>query len=159
MASLVYALNYVFYFIFEGSIVSHAISQFAGVPISSAWATGIFTVVALVALYGAWRGVHSMSFLQRFGTPLFFVLFVVGLYMLSQGYVLVGPGEWEVTGGLTGTGMWQAMTIANGQIVFQALMATDYGRFVKRSVSYRGTAGSCLPSSPWSRSCSFWESS
>ncbi|MBY4130193.1 allantoin permease [Rhodococcus fascians] len=141
VASVVYGVNYVFYFIFEGSIVSHALSEFAGIPIDSFWATIVFAAVALVALYYSWRGMHSMNILQRFGLPIFLVLFVVGMYMLAQGYVLVGPGEWEATGTVGAAAMWQALSLVNGQIVFQGLIATDYGRFVKKTVGYRGTSG------------------
>ncbi|TWH41897.1 purine-cytosine permease-like protein [Rhodococcus rhodochrous J38] len=141
VASIVYGVNYVFYFIFEGSIVSHALSEWAGIPIDSFWATVVFAIIALVALYYSWRGMHSMNLLQRFGLPIFLVLFVVGMYMLAKGYVLVGPGEWEATGAVGGAAMWQAMSLVNGQIVFQGLIATDYGRFVKTSVGYRGTSG------------------
>lgn len=144
VASLVYAVNYVFYFIFEGSIVSHGLSEFAGIDIDSFWATVVFAVVALVALYFSWRGMHSMNVLQKFGMPIFLVLFAIGMYMLASGYVLVGPGEWEATGGFSSTAMWQALSLVNGQIVFQALIATDYGRFVKKEVTYRGTAGLML---------------
>ncbi|MGA9870647.1 MAG: cytosine permease [Rhodococcus sp. (in: high G+C Gram-positive bacteria)] len=141
VASVVYAVNYVFYFIFEGSIVSHALSEWAGIPIDSFWATIVFSGVALVALYCSWRGMHSMNILQKFGLPIFLVLFVVGIIMLAQGYVLVGPGEWKATGSVGAVAMWQAMSLLNGQIVFQGLIATDYGRFVKTTVGYRGTAG------------------
>lgn len=144
IASFVYAVNYVFYFIFEGSIVSHGLSEIAGISIDSAGASVVFAVVALIALYYSWRGMHSMNILQRFGMPIFLVLFVIGMVMLANGYVLVGPGEWAVQDGVTATAMWQALSLANGQVVFQALIATDYGRFVKRSVSYAGTAGVML---------------
>lgn len=144
IASLVYAVNYIFYFIFEGSIVSHGLSEIVGIPINSAAATIVFAVVASCALYFSWRGMHSMNLLQRFGVPVFLLLSIVGLIMLARGYVLVGPGEWKVEGGLTAAAMWQAMSLANGQVVFQALIATDYGRFVKRSVSYAGTGAVML---------------
>jgi purine-cytosine permease-like protein len=140
VASIVYGVNYVFYFIFEGSIVSHALSEFAGIPIDSFWATIVFALIALVALYCSWRGMHSMNLLQRFGVPIFLVLFVIGMCMLASGYVLVGPGQWEATGAVGATAMWQALSLVNGQIVFQGLIATDYGRFVKTSVGYRGTS-------------------
>jgi len=140
VASLVYAVNYVFYFIFEGSIVSHGLSEILGIPIDSAAASVVFAIVALVALYFSWRGMHSMNLLQRFGMPIFLVLFVIGMVMLANGYVLVAPGEWQAVEGDSGTAMWQALSLANGQVVFQALIATDYGRFVKRSVGYAGTA-------------------
>lgn len=144
IASFVYAVNYVFYFIFEGSIVSHGLSEIAGISIDSAGASVVFAIVALIALYYSWRGMHSMNILQRFGMPIFLILFVIGMVMLANGYVLVGPGEWAVQDGVTATAMWQALSLANGQVVFQALIATDYGRFVKRSVSYAGTAGVML---------------
>ncbi len=104
----------------------------------------VFGIVALIALYYSWRGMHSMNILQRFGMPIFLILFVIGMVMLANGYVLVGPGEWVVQDGVSATAMWQALSLANGQVVFQALIATDYGRFVKRSVSYVGTAGVML---------------
>lgn len=144
VASFVYAINYIFYFIFEGSIVSHGLSELLGISINSAGATVVFAIVASIALYFSWRGMHSMNLLQRFGTPIFLVLFVVGMVMLAKGYVLVGPGQWKATGGVTGAAMWQAMSLVNGQVVFQALLATDYGRFVKRSVSYAGTGAVML---------------
>ncbi|UNB51403.1 cytosine permease [Mycolicibacterium sp. YH-1] len=144
IASFVYAVNYVFYFIFEGSIVSHGLSEIAGISINSAAASVVFGIVALIALYYSWRGMHSMNILQRFGMPIFLILFVIGMVMLANGYVLVGPGEWAVQDGVSATAMWQALSLANGQVVFQALIATDYGRFVKRSVSYVGTAGVML---------------
>lgn len=144
VASFVYAINYVFYFIFEGSIVSHGLSELLGISINSAAASVVFAIVAMVALYFSWRGMHSMNLLQRFGAPIFLLLFIIGLVMLAKGYVLVGPGQWEVTGGVTGAAMWQAMSLANGQVVFQALIATDYGRFIKRSVSYVGAGAVML---------------
>lgn len=139
VASIVYGVNYIFYFIFEGSIVSHALTEFAGIRVDSLEATLIFAGIALVALYFSWRGMHSMNILQRFGMPVFLILFVVGMFMLANGYVLVGPGEWR-TGPATETALLQAIGLMNGQIVFQGLTATDYGRFVKTSVRYHGTA-------------------
>ena len=37
--------------------------------------------------------------------------------------------------------MWQAFSLVSGQIVFQALLATDYGRFSKVEIGYKGTFG------------------
>jgi hypothetical protein len=44
------------------------------------------------------------------------VLFVIGMYMLTSGYVLVGPGQWEATGTVGATAMWQALSLVNGQM-------------------------------------------
>ncbi|WP_432571297.1 purine-cytosine permease family protein [Kineococcus sp. SYSU DK005] len=140
VASLIYGINYIFYFIFEGSIVSHALSEFFGVGINSPTASAVFALVGAVALYCAWRGMHSMNVLQKIGMPIFLVLFIVGMVMLAQGYQLVGPGQWQSTTPEDPTVMWQAFSLANGQIVFQALLATDYGRFSRRDISYGGTS-------------------
>lgn len=141
IASFIYGINYVFYFIFEGSIVSHALSEFFGIEINSPGASVVFAIVGALALYFAWRGMHSMNILQKIGMPVFLILFIIGIIMLSQGHTLVGPGQWESTSPGDPTVMWQAFSLVNGQIVFQALLATDYGRFSRRNISYRGTAG------------------
>ncbi len=36
--------------------------------------------------------------------------------------------------------MMSALSLANGQVIFQGLMATDYGRFASQRIRYRGTA-------------------
>ncbi len=36
--------------------------------------------------------------------------------MLTSGYVLVGPGQWEATGTVGATAMWQALSLVNGQM-------------------------------------------
>lgn len=141
IASLIYGLNYIFYFIFEGSIVSHALSEYFSIGLNSPEATAVFALVGAAALFFAWRGMHSMNILQRFGMPIFLVLFIIGMYMLSKGQGLVGPGQWKSLSPDDPTIMWQAISLVNGQIVFQALLATDYGRFSRRDISYAGTAG------------------
>ncbi|PRI10710.1 purine-cytosine permease family protein [Leucobacter massiliensis] len=140
VASFVYGINYIFYFIFEGSIVSHALSQYFGIGQGSAVASVIFALVGAAALFFAWRGMHSMNILQRFGMPIFIGLFIVGMLMLADGHALVGPGQWESLSPGDPTVMAQAFSLANGQIVFQALLATDYGRFSRPQIGYRGTA-------------------
>lgn len=141
VASFIYGINYIFYFIFEGSIVSHALSQYFGVGQSSVTASIIFALVGAAALYFAWRGMHSMNILQKFGMPIFIGLFILGIFMLSQGHALVGPGQWVSLSPDDPTVMWQAFSLVNGQIVFQALLATDYGRFSKVEIGYKGTFG------------------
>lgn len=141
LASFVYGINYIFYFIFEGSIVSHALSEYFGIGQGSAMASVIFALVGAAALYFAWRGMHSMNILQRFGMPIFIGLFIVGMFMLADGHAIVGPGQWESLSPDDPTVMAQAFSLVNGQIVFQALLATDYGRFSRTQIGYRGTAG------------------
>ena len=141
IASFVYGINYIFYFIFEGSIVSHALSQYFGIGQGSATASVIFALVGAAALFFAWRGMHSMNILQRFGMPIFIALFILGMFMLADGYAIAGPGQWVSLSPDDPTVMWQAFSLVNGQIVFQALLATDYGRFSKTKIGYRGTAG------------------
>src|SRR5699024_2990508 len=108
VASFIYGINYIFYFIFEGSIVSHTLSQYFGIGQNSPTASVIFALVGAAALYFAWRGMHSMNVLQRFGMPIFIGLFIVGIVMLSQGHTIVGPGQWESLSPDDPTVMWQA---------------------------------------------------
>jgi len=56
----------------------------------------------------------------------------------------VGPGGWHATGPLTVAAVINALSFANGQMIFQGLMATDYGRFASKDIRYRGTASIML---------------
>ena len=77
VTSFIYAVNYIYYFLFEGTIVSHAIAYEFHVPINSVGGIAIFAVVGLVTLAFVWRGMHAMSFLQTWGFPIFVILLVV----------------------------------------------------------------------------------
>jgi cytosine permease len=140
VTSLIYAVNYIFYFLFEGTIVSHAIANFAGIQINSFAGVAIFATIGLITIWFVWKGMSSMQFLQTWGVPIFLVLFLFGLYELSTHYQIIGPASWMPKAGVTAVSIWTVMNMANGQLVFQGLMATDYGRFAKPSISYKGTA-------------------
>ena len=144
VTSFIYAINYIYYFLFEGTIVSHAIENYFGIPINSLSGTGIFAVVGLVTLLFVWRGMHAMSFLQSWGFPIFLVLLAWGLYKLASEHTPVGPSGWDATAPVTSAAMWSAFSLANGQMIFQGLMATDYGRFAARNIRYRGTVAIML---------------
>jgi cytosine permease len=140
VTSFIYAVNYIYYFLFESTIVSHAIAVYFDVPINSAGGTAIFAVLGLITIALVWRGMHAMSFLQSWGFPLFVVLLVVALWKLGGSHNVVGPAGWNATGTVGWAAMWSALSFANGQMIFQGLMATDYGRFAARNIRYRGTA-------------------
>jgi purine-cytosine permease-like protein len=140
VTSFIYAVNYIYYFLFEGTIVSHAIAIYFGVPINSAGGIGIFALVGLVTIGFVWRGMHAMSKLQSWGFPIFVLLLAWGLIQLTTHHNVVGPSGWHATGPLTLAAMMNALSFANGQMIFQGLMATDYGRFADKNVRYRGTA-------------------
>jgi cytosine permease len=144
VTSFIYAVNYIYYFLFEGTIVSHAIAYQFHVPINSIGGIAIFAVVGLVTLAFVWRGMHAMSFLQTWGFPIFVVLLIWALWQLGSAHDAVGPSGWHATGPLTAAAMWNAFSFANGQMIFQGLMATDYGRFAARHIRYRGTASIML---------------
>lgn len=144
VTSFIYAVNYIFYFLFEGTIVSHAIAEYFGIPINSAGGIAVFAVVGLVTLLLVWRGMHAMSFLQSWGFPLFLLLLAWGLYKLGTSHDPVGASGWHATAPVDSAAMWSAFSLANGQMIFQGLMATDYGRFAAREIRYRGTAGIML---------------
>jgi purine-cytosine permease-like protein len=142
--SLIYAVNFIFYFLFEGTIVSHGIAHYAGIEVSSPAGIAIFAGIGLVAIWFVWKGMSSMQFLQTWGVPIFVVLFGFCLYQLTHNYDAVGPSGWLPKGEVDNSSLWIVMNMANGQIVFQGLMATDYGRFAKPGITHKGTAAIML---------------
>lgn len=152
VTSLIYAINFIFYFVFEGSIVSHSIAYSAGIETGSLAGIGIFAAIGLLSLGFVWRGMASLQFLQTWGVPIFLALFGFGLYQLFSNFDVVIPEQWRPQGESNPAAMWVAMNLVNGLVVFEALMATDYGRFAKPDVSHKGTAaimvGTLLPAMP-----------
>ncbi|MFF5989115.1 purine-cytosine permease family protein [Prauserella flavalba] len=144
VTSFIYAINYIYYFLFEGTIVSHAISYQFGIEVGSAGGIAIFALVGLATLALVWRGMHAMSFLQAWGFPLFLILLAYALWRLGTAHEPVGPSGWHATGEVGWAAMWSAFSFANGQMIFQGLMATDYGRFAAQRIRYRGTAAIML---------------
>ena len=142
--SAIYAINFIFYFLFEGTIVSHAIANYSGVEVNSLAGVMIFACTGLVAIWFVWKGMSSMQFLQTWGVPIFILLFGFCIYQLTHHYDAVGPSGWHASGEVNSTSLWLVMNMANGQIVFQGLMATDYGRFAKPGVTHKGTASIML---------------
>lgn len=139
IASFIYALNFIYYFLFEGTIVSHALAYYFDIPIDSLTGIAIFALIGLVTIAFVWRGMYAMSALQTWGFPIFVGLMVWALLSLNDKHDVAGPGMWEATGLSGGAALMTAMSFANGQMIFQGLMATDYGRFASRNIRYRGT--------------------
>ena len=137
--SLIYGVNFVFYFIFEGTIVSHAIANHLGIAVDSPGGIAIFAMLGLIAIFFVWRGMSSLQFLQTWGVPLFIALFAFCIYQLTNNYEIVGPTGWLPNGTVDESKLWIVMSMANGQIVFQGLIATDYGRFAKPGITHKGT--------------------
>lgn len=140
VTSLIYAVNFIFYFLFEGTIVSHAIANYAGVPVNSPIGIAIFALMGLAAIWFVWKGMSSMQFLQTWGVPIFIVLFGFCIWQLTHHYPAVSFSGWQPKGEVDSNALWLVMNMANGQIVFQGLMATDYGRFARPGISHKGTA-------------------
>jgi purine-cytosine permease-like protein len=140
VTSFIYAVNYVYYFLFEGTIVTHAIALYFGIPIDSIGGIGIFAVVGLFTLALVWRGMYAMSLLQSWGFPIFIILLGISLWQLAAHHDPVGVGGWHATGPVGWAALWNGLSLANGQMIFQGLMATDYGRFAARNIRNRGTA-------------------
>lgn len=140
LTSFIYAVNFIYYFLFEGTIVSHAIAYYFGIEINSFTGIVIFAAVGLVTIAFVWRGMYAMSVLQKWGFPIFVGLLIWALFELNGNYSGVGPSGWHAIGASGGSAMWAAMSMANGQMIFQGLMATDYGRFAAKKIRYRGTA-------------------
>ncbi|WP_255949493.1 purine-cytosine permease family protein [Streptomyces odontomachi] len=144
LTSFIYAVNFIYYFLFEGTIVSHAVAYYFKIPIGSLAGIGIFALIGLITIAFVWRGMYAMSALQTWGFPIFVGLLIWALFKLGSGPGAVGVGGWEATGTSGGAALWTAMSFANGQMIFQGLMATDYGRFASRKIRYRGTASIML---------------
>ncbi|MFD3482361.1 purine-cytosine permease family protein [Streptomyces sp. NPDC058665] len=140
LTSFIYAVNFVYYFLFEGTIVSHAIAYYFDIPIDSFVGIGIFALIGLITIAFVWRGMYAMSVLQTWGFPIFVGLLVWALVALGSEHDVAGVSQWHSTATGGGAALWTAMSFANGQMIFQGLMATDYGRFAKRRIRYRGTA-------------------
>ena len=120
--------------------VSHAIAIYFEVPINARGGNAIFVVVGLVTIGFVWRGMYAMSFLQTWGFPIFVVLLATGLWQLATSHEVVGPAGWDATGAVGWAALWGALSLANNQMIFQGLIATDYGRFAARGTRNRGTA-------------------
>ena len=83
---------------------------------------------------------YAMSFLQTWGLRIFVVLLAAGLWRLAVSHEVVGSACWDATGTCGWAAIWGALSLANGQMIFQGLMATDYGRFAAQDIRNRGTA-------------------
>jgi cytosine permease len=140
LTSFIYAVNFIYYFLFEGTIVSHAVAYYFNIEINSIGGILIFAAIGLVTIALVWRGMYAMSVLQTWGFPIFVGLLIWALFELNGSGAGVGLEGWAATGVSGGAAMWTAMSFANGQMIFQGLMATDYGRFAAKNIRYRGTA-------------------
>lgn len=138
--SFIYAINFIFYFLFEGTIVSHSIANYAGIDVNSAAGVAIFACIGLTALWFVWKGMSSLQFLQTWGVPIFLVLLGFCLFQLTHNFEATGLSGFVPKDAIDSQTLWVVMNMANGQIVFQGLMATDYGRFAKPGITHKGTA-------------------
>jgi cytosine permease len=138
LTSFIYAVNFIFYFLFEGTIVSHAIAYYFNIEINSFGGILIFAAIGLVTIALVWRGMYAMSRLQTWGFPIFIGFLIWALLELNGSGTGIGPASWEATGLSGGAALATAMSFANGQMIFQGLMATDYGRFAAKNIRYRG---------------------
>ncbi|CAH6251031.1 MULTISPECIES: purine-cytosine permease family protein [Klebsiella pneumoniae complex] len=139
LTSFIYAINFIFYFLFEGTIVSHAIANYYGIAINSFAGIAIFSIIGLFAIFFVWKGMTSLQFLQTWGGPIFIVLFGFCIWQLVHHYPVAGFDHWKARNEVDSNALWLVFSMANGQIVFQGLMGTDYGRFARANVSYKGT--------------------
>jgi cytosine permease len=144
VTSFIYAVNYIYYFLFEGTIVTHAAAIYFGIPINSLRGVGLFALIGGITIAFVWRGMHAMSRLQSWGFPIFLLLLAYGLWELAAHHHPVGASGWHATAPLTVAAVINALSFANGQMIFQGLMATDYGRFASQKIRYRGTASIML---------------
>lgn len=127
----------ILFFLFEGTIVTHAISLYFHVEFDAVEGTLIFGALGLVKLLFVWYGMKALQIFQTWGVVIYALLLGLCLYQLTHHYQVAGPDRW-VLPWLPEHSMWIAFMMANGQMVFQGLMAADYGRFAKENSGYRG---------------------
>jgi cytosine permease len=123
--------------LFEGTIVTHAISYYFKFQFNTIEGTLIFAILGFVKLLFVWYGMKALQIFQTWGVILYALLLGFGLFQLTNNYQIAGPEQW-ILPGLPEHAMWTAFMMANGQMVFQGLMAADYGRFAKENAGYRG---------------------
>lgn len=138
VTSLIYGINYIFYFLFEGTIVTHAIARSLGFEFASIQGAMIFALLGLLKLWFVWYGMKALQILQTWAMAIYSALLGIALYMLANNYEIVGPQQWVPLTTQSAETIWIAFMLVNGQMVFQGLMATDYGRFAKEGAGYRG---------------------
>lgn len=138
VTSFIYGINYIFYFIFEGTIVTHAIAIAFGFELHSVQGILIFAIIGFIKLMLVWYGMKGLQILQTWGFVIYSVLLGIAVYLLVSNYHVVGPSEWFPLNKVSTSSLSTAFMMANGQIVFQGLMATDYGRFAKSDAGYKG---------------------
>jgi len=138
VTSLIYGINYIFFFILEGTIVTNAIAASFNLPLHSFESVIVFASVGIVKLILVWYGMKELQILQTWGVLIYSVLLGLAVYLLASNYELVGPSQWTPLKPLSIESIGLAFMMANGQVVFQGLIATDYGRFAKSDTGYRG---------------------
>ncbi|WP_197247899.1 purine-cytosine permease family protein [Cytobacillus firmus] len=138
VTSFIYGINFIFYFLLEGTIVTNAISFSFNLQVHSFESIMVFAAVGLLKLVLVWYGMKELQIFQTWGALLYSVLLGVAIYMLVSNFDVVGPSQWLPIEPISIDSLGMAFMLANGQVVFQGLMATDYGRFAKSDTGYRG---------------------
>lgn len=138
VTSFIYGFNYIFYFIFEGTIVTHAIAIAFGFKLHSVQGVLIFVILGFIKLMLVWYGMKGLQILQTYGFAIYSVLLGIAVYFLVSNYHVIGPNEWLPLKKISAESIGTAFMMVNGQFVFQGLIATDYGRFAKSDAGYKG---------------------
>lgn len=131
ITSLIYALNFIMYCAFEGSIMAYAVHEYVSViPI---WGLMIFFGLSVIPLN--WFGIKQLDKLQKWSLPIFIVLlgagFIVALNMDSvfKGSIWSFLPEGVQVGG---PALLACIGIMNGLVGIMALLVSDYARFIKK---------------------------
>ncbi|RFU66588.1 purine-cytosine permease family protein [Peribacillus glennii] len=138
VTSLIYGINFIFYFILEGTIVTNAIAFSFNLTVHSFESNMIFAGVGLLKLVLVWYGMKELQIFQTWGVLIYSALLGVAIYLLITNFDVAGPSQWLPLEPISVDSLGMAFMLANGQVVFQGLMATDYARFAKSDTGYRG---------------------
>ncbi|MEB3103853.1 hypothetical protein VF724_19745 [Paenibacillaceae bacterium T2] len=89
-------------------------------------------------MWFVWYGMKALQILQTWGVLIYGVLLGISIMTLINHYMIADPSQWVSEIPFSRNQLWTAFMIVNGQMVFQGLMATDYGRFAKEEAGYKG---------------------
>lgn len=136
LTSLIYASNFIMYFGLEGSIMSAAIHAY--LPMIPIWL--VMVVVGLGIIPLNWYGIRQLDKFQKWSIPLYIILLVIGIIVTAMHPSSVNWLTYLPAGtAIGGVGLLTAIGVMNGSVGIQALLVSDYARFIRHDQIKRGS--------------------
>jgi purine-cytosine permease-like protein len=131
LTSLIYATNFIMYFGLEGSIMAAAIhAYFQVIPL---WLIMIVVGIGIIPLN--WYGIRQLDAFQKWSIPIYIILLIGGIGA-SMTMHLPHSTDWisylPAGAAIGGGGLLACLGMMNGSVGIQALLVSDYGRFIRK---------------------------